>query len=296
MICAGCGLELSPSTGRGRPARFHNGACRLRAHRARQASRHTEVLAHLGEIEAAVSELRRAVLTGQPPERAHARLVQATSELARRLGGQPQAATQRDERPQTAGSPAGGSTTPREPEAVTENVTIQSSIVPAPEPAVRSDSAADPDRPPPHTAPPTPGTENVTKQGTSGTRAATGRRSPSGARRGSTPSGTRDGERDGGGSVLTRRRVARPEPLDLDTVRLERIVAEAGESAGWRVLAGDTETPTQVGTVKRGRRGRWEALNASLVEVPGGPWRTRQDAVVHLVDQHQRRAGAGRSR
>lgn len=66
-------------------------------------------------------------------------------------------------------------------------------------------------------------------------------------------------------------------------------MTEAGESAEWRVLAGDLDTPIQVGTVKRGRRGRWEALTASLVdEVPGGPWRSRQDAVVHLLDRQQR--------
>lgn len=81
MVCAGCGQELPPGGGRGRPARFHNGACRVRAHRARKASRHAAVLAGLDEVETAVVELRRAVLAGVPAGTAFARLTDATRRL-----------------------------------------------------------------------------------------------------------------------------------------------------------------------------------------------------------------------
>lgn len=106
---------------------------------------------------------------------------------------------------------------------------------------------------------------------------------------------------DGGGrrrgSVLTRG-IERPEPVDVDTVRLER-VSEPG-SAGWRVLAGLAADPSTVivvgvlepvyGTGRRGVRG-WAARHRH-VQVAGGPWRTRREAVGRLLLQHQRLAGA----
>jgi hypothetical protein len=79
MICAGCGQELPVRGTRGRPARFHNAACRQRAHRARQASRHHEVLAAIAELEAAASELRRTVLTDASTNDAGRRLAHAST-------------------------------------------------------------------------------------------------------------------------------------------------------------------------------------------------------------------------
>lgn len=85
VICAGRGRELPAGRGRGRPVRFHDATCRKRAHRARQASRHAQLL---GEVETAVSELGRVVLAGEPSPRAQAvatRLARAADELVRRL-------------------------------------------------------------------------------------------------------------------------------------------------------------------------------------------------------------------
>lgn len=117
MVCAGCGVELPPGTGRGRRARFHNATCRQRAHRARVASRHGEVLDALHVVESAVVELRRVVLAEEAaPTEAGRRLEQAAQELVRRLDevSAAQAAT-----PTTA--------TPR----VTKPVTVSESTPPA---------------------------------------------------------------------------------------------------------------------------------------------------------------------
>jgi hypothetical protein len=79
MICAGCGQLLHVRRSRGRPARFHNAACRQRAHRARQASRHHDVLVAIAELEAATSELRRTVLTDADIDDAGRRLARAST-------------------------------------------------------------------------------------------------------------------------------------------------------------------------------------------------------------------------
>lgn len=87
MICAGCGLEVPPSSGRpGRPAQFHNGACRQRARRARLAGQAGDALTALDAIETRVSELRRAILEGQ--SMAHesiTRLTRAADDLAQSM-------------------------------------------------------------------------------------------------------------------------------------------------------------------------------------------------------------------
>jgi hypothetical protein len=68
--------------------------------------------------------------------------------------------------------------------------------------------------------------------------------------------------------------------IDVATVRVER--GEDFESSGtYRVLAGDS---ILLGYLGRDRRRRWEARTAATVlTVPGGPWRTRQDALVGLL-------------
>ena len=94
--------------------------------------------------------------------------------------------------------------------------------------------------------------------------------------------------------MSTRRpRPNRPDPLDLDTVRLER----GTEPAVWQVLAGEAEQPVLVGFLEPassgGRRSkRWIARIAHWTHRPGGPWITRKGALVHLVDDYQRPAGA----
>jgi hypothetical protein len=77
---------LPPNSGRGRPALFHNATCRQRARRARLASKHAEILAAVTAVEAAVSELKRMVLTNDvPPADASRALEQATTELTNQL-------------------------------------------------------------------------------------------------------------------------------------------------------------------------------------------------------------------
>jgi hypothetical protein len=87
VICAGCGRELSPGSGRGRPARFHDAACRQRAHRARLASERAEAVTALAAVEEAVSEVRRAILVEGDAAVANAceRLERATGDLVGRL-------------------------------------------------------------------------------------------------------------------------------------------------------------------------------------------------------------------
>jgi site-specific DNA recombinase len=97
------------------------------------------------------------------------------------------------------------------------------------------------------------------------------------------------------GSVKTRKSVRAdlPEQIDPDTARLER---DPG-SGGWRVLAGLAAAPSTVvpagvlepayGTGRRTVRG-WYAADDHLMRVPGGPWRTRREAVAHLLMRHER--------
>ena len=68
--------------------------------------------------------------------------------------------------------------------------------------------------------------------------------------------------------------------IDVDTVRVER--GEDFEFSGtYRVLAGDS---IMLGYLARDQRRRWEARTATTtMTVPGGPWRTRQDALVGLL-------------
>jgi hypothetical protein len=95
-----------------------------------------------------------------------------------------------------------------------------------------------------------------------------------------------------------RRAAQRVVPIDADSVRVERGL----EPGNWRVLADDGAGPVEVGYLQSvpslsGRTRHWRALTAqTLLPVQGGPWKTRQDALVHLVDDHLRRAERGRRR
>lgn len=68
--------------------------------------------------------------------------------------------------------------------------------------------------------------------------------------------------------------------IDVDTVHVER--SEDFEISGtYRALAGDS---LLLGYLERDGRRRWQARTATTaVTVPGGPWRTRQDALVGLL-------------
>jgi hypothetical protein len=76
------------------------------------------------------------------------------------------------------------------------------------------------------------------------------------------------------------RPVTREDVVDVDTVRVER--REDFEISGtYRVLAGDS---ILLGYLGRDRRRRWEARTAAtMLTVSGGPWRTRQDALISLL-------------
>jgi hypothetical protein len=79
----------------------------------------------------------------------------------------------------------------------------------------------------------------------------------------------------------------------LDTVRLEH----GADPGVWRVLAGETEQPILVGYLEPAYSGvgstkRCLARTAGWTQVRGGPWPTRKAALLRLVDNHQRAAGA----
>jgi hypothetical protein len=81
-------------------------------------------------------------------------------------------------------------------------------------------------------------------------------------------------------AVPEARPVTREDVIDVDTVRIER--GNDFEILGtYRVLAGDS---ILLGYLGRDRRRRWEVRTAATsLTVPGGPWRTRQDALVGLL-------------
>jgi hypothetical protein len=89
-------------------------------------------------------------------------------------------------------------------------------------------------------------------------------------------------------AVLEARPVTREDVIDLDTVRVER--GKDFEISGtYRVLAADS---ILLGYLGRDRRRRWEAWTAATsLAVPGGPWRTRQDAYPGC--SYRARNGAG---
>ena len=90
------------------------------------------------------------------------------------------------------------------------------------------------------------------------------------------------------------KRERRPSPIDADTVRLERS-ADYDVTGTWRVMAGAGDAPVLVGFVHREGLGRrWAARTPAMVAIGGGPWRTRQDALVQLVLHHQQATSASR--
>lgn len=80
---------MASGLNRGRPARYHNAACRQRAHRARVATRHGDVLAAVAAVEAAAAEVRHAVLADGDADQAARQLTRAAAELARLVTAAP---------------------------------------------------------------------------------------------------------------------------------------------------------------------------------------------------------------
>jgi hypothetical protein len=53
------------------------------------------------------------------------------------------------------------------------------------------------------------------------------------------------------------------------------------------VMAGPAAAAILVGFVHRNGLGnKWQAQTPAMIAISGGPWRTRQDALVHLVLHH----------
>lgn len=76
------------------------------------------------------------------------------------------------------------------------------------------------------------------------------------------------------------RPVTREDVIDVETVRVER--GKDFEILGtYRVLAGDS---ILLGYLGRDRHRRWAARTAAAaLTVPGGPWKTRQNALLGLL-------------
>jgi hypothetical protein len=259
VVCAGCGQPIADAAlsgrgaGRGRPQRYHGPACRQRARRARRTSEHAELLAVLDRLDTTVSSLRRAVLSGADVSALIDELAGITAEVV-----------------VTADPRTGSDPTPPIVLPAAEHPGVYSTVtnlVTISRPAVRPTDGADHDVSQPTMPRPHAGAE------------LRGGRVPSTAR------GTRGYELGYASSTHV--------ALDLDTVRLTR--APQGSAADWYVLAGPEVQPVLVGQLeaKRSLSGsrtrRWTATRPHGTTVPGGPWKTRQDALVHLVDDHLRR-------
>ncbi|UJW36901.1 hypothetical protein L3Q67_45365 (plasmid) [Saccharothrix sp. AJ9571] len=78
--------------------------------------------------------------------------------------------------------------------------------------------------------------------------------------------------------------------FDPDTVRLDTTADEITRAR--RVLAGDATSPRTIGFVQPvpGRARQWTASTPDFLPVAGGPWRTRQEALLHLVEHALRGA------
>jgi len=85
MLCAGCGKPVGTGSGRGRPTRYHDAACRQRARRARLATDHHATLGTLTDLETALSAVRHAVLAGQDPTEGYRHILATTTALTDHL-------------------------------------------------------------------------------------------------------------------------------------------------------------------------------------------------------------------
>lgn len=84
-----------------------------------------------------------------------------------------------------------------------------------------------------------------------------------------------------------RSRRDRAQALDLGTVRCEK-GHDFASTGAWQVRGGSDDDATRLGYLERTRYPRvgWQAKTPNHLSVPGGPWRTRQDALVHLIEDH----------
>lgn len=83
------------------------------------------------------------------------------------------------------------------------------------------------------------------------------------------------------------RPIGRTEMVDLDTVRMERS-SDFEQTRRWIVLCGAGENVRLIGYLDSGgtKAKKWQALGPMLTRVSGGPCRTKQDALLRLLDPH----------
>jgi hypothetical protein len=90
------------------------------------------------------------------------------------------------------------------------------------------------------------------------------------------------------------RAVEATEAIDPSTVRVVRS-PDFEFTATYRVQATVGDEVVLVGSLRRSGRSGWIAVTPSLITLSGGPWRTRQDALVQLLLGHENtRANARR--
>jgi hypothetical protein len=96
--------------------------------------------------------------------------------------------------------------------------------------------------------------------------------------------------------VARPRAVTAVEVIDSDSVRVVR-GSNFEVSGSYHALAVVGDDEVLIGSVQRSGRAAWQALTPSFIRLTGGPWRTRQDALVQLLLNHeQTRAAHRRSR
>jgi hypothetical protein len=91
--------------------------------------------------------------------------------------------------------------------------------------------------------------------------------------------------------------VAANERVDPETVSLQRS-ADYEMNRTWHVLTETAQGCRLVGSLRpvAGTARAWEAWTPLLLVVAGGPWKSRQDALVHLLSQHASRVRRGKTR
>ncbi len=89
---------------------------------------------------------------------------------------------------------------------------------------------------------------------------------------------TPDGETQAGKA----RPVTPMDVIDPDSVQVSRS-SDFEVSGNYHALTTVEGELVLVGILRRSGRAAWQALTPPLLLVPGGPWRTRQDALLHLL-------------
>jgi hypothetical protein len=96
---------------------------------------------------------------------------------------------------------------------------------------------------------------------------------------------TESGDRDGTGDPDQPRPVTPADQFDPDTVQVQRCpdFQYSGRYYAVATVRGET---VLLGILKRSFPTGWVAMTPWLVTLSGGPWRTRQDALVQLLIRH----------